>query len=112
MASSRSDRQAYVEFVRELIRRPSLTGQEGELAGFVLGSLERLGIARCFQTVLTADDSYPPKPAPDLFVEAARRLGLPCDRCLVFEDGELGIRGARLAGMQAIDVSPWAKPEL
>ena len=44
MPISRSIRKAYVEYVRELVRRPSLTGEEGELADFVLASLERLGV--------------------------------------------------------------------
>ena len=44
MPISGSIRKAYVEYVRELVRRPSLTGEEGELADFVLDSLERLGV--------------------------------------------------------------------
>ena len=38
--------------------------------------------------------------------EAARRLGVPPERCYAFEDGELGLQSARAAGMVAIDVRP------
>jgi beta-phosphoglucomutase len=42
------------------------------------------------------------KPHPDIFLEAARRLGLAPARCIVFEDAPLGIEGARRAGMGAV----------
>ena len=44
------------------------------------------------------------KPAPDMFLLAARRMGVAPERCLVFEDAEPGIRGARAAGMQVVRV--------
>jgi beta-phosphoglucomutase-like phosphatase (HAD superfamily) len=42
------------------------------------------------------------KPAPDLFLYAARRLGAPPGRCLVIEDSPAGVEAARAAGMTAI----------
>lgn len=57
-----------------------------------------------FQAILTADDAIAPKPAPDLFLEAARRLGVAPEFCQVFEDGDLGLEAARTAGMLATDV--------
>jgi beta-phosphoglucomutase-like phosphatase (HAD superfamily) len=42
------------------------------------------------------------KPHPDIFLEAARRLGVAPERCLVFEDAPLGVEAARRAGMRAI----------
>jgi HAD superfamily hydrolase (TIGR01509 family) len=44
------------------------------------------------------------KPAPDMFLLAAERLGVPPARCLVFEDAEPGILAARAAGMQVVHV--------
>jgi beta-phosphoglucomutase-like phosphatase (HAD superfamily) len=44
------------------------------------------------------------KPAPDLFLRAAERIGVPPGRCLVFEDAESGFAAARAAGMDFIDV--------
>jgi beta-phosphoglucomutase-like phosphatase (HAD superfamily) len=47
------------------------------------------------------------KPAPDLFLRAAERLGVPPGRCLVFEDADSGFAAARAAGMDWIDVRPY-----
>ncbi len=66
--------------------------------------LAGLGIESLFDVILTADDPFPPKPAPDLFLEAARRLDVAPDLCHVFEDGDLGLQAARRAGMTATDV--------
>ena len=66
--------------------------------------LESLKIKDCFKIILTADDDIRPKPAPDIFLEAAKRLGVTPEVCQVFEDGDLGLTGARLAGMLATDI--------
>ena len=42
------------------------------------------------------------KPHPDIFLEAARRLGISTEHCVVFEDAPLGVEGARRAGMKAV----------
>jgi beta-phosphoglucomutase-like phosphatase (HAD superfamily) len=70
----------------------------------VLLELETLHIRHFFPTILTADDDIRSKPAPDLFLEAARRLGVPPENCQVFEDGDLGLQAARSAGMLATDI--------
>jgi HAD superfamily hydrolase (TIGR01509 family) len=70
----------------------------------VQAELEVVHIKEYFKAILTADDPIPPKPAPDLFIEAARLMGIPPHQCLVFEDGDLGLEGAQKAGMQTIDV--------
>ncbi|MEI8244053.1 MAG: HAD family phosphatase [bacterium] len=73
----------------------------------VLASLDATGLTRYFPVVLTADDPFPGKPAPDILLEAARRLGVAPAHCQVFEDGDLGLDAARAAGMLATDVRPW-----
>jgi beta-phosphoglucomutase-like phosphatase (HAD superfamily) len=70
-------------------------------------TLEVIGILSWFPVVLTADDGLTPKPAPDMFLEAARRLDVSPSACRVFEDGDLGLEAARAAGMTAVDVRPW-----
>ena len=50
------------------------------------------------------------KPAPDIFLEAARRLGVDPSRCRAFEDTELGLASIRAAGMEAVDVRPMYLP--
>ncbi|MCP9945122.1 HAD family hydrolase [Streptomyces somaliensis] len=50
-------------------------------------------------TVFSAEDVGRGKPAPDLFLHAAERMGVAPERCAVVEDGPLGVRAARAAGM-------------
>jgi beta-phosphoglucomutase-like phosphatase (HAD superfamily) len=66
--------------------------------------LDALNIKKFFQAVVTADDDVRPKPAPDIFLEAARRIGVAPEYCQVFEDGDLGLEAARIAGMLPTDV--------
>lgn len=70
-------------------------------------ALQAAGLLTLFPVVLTVDDGLPPKPAPDLFLEAARRLGVEPSACQVFEDADSGLEAARRAGMLATDVRPW-----
>jgi len=66
--------------------------------------LGHLGIRSLFQAVVTNEDVARQKPAPDIFLEAARRLGVPPANCRAFEDAELGLAAIRAAGMEAVDV--------
>jgi beta-phosphoglucomutase family hydrolase len=66
--------------------------------------LAHLGIRDLFQAVVTSDDVVRQKPAPDIFLEAARRLEVPPEQCLAYEDTDLGLQAIRAAGMQAVDV--------
>ena len=64
--------------------------------------LERTAIAHRFAALVGGDEIPRGKPAPDIFVAAAARLGVASIDCLVLEDSEPGIRGALAAGMVAI----------
>jgi len=66
--------------------------------------LDHLGIRGLFQVVVTSEDVTLQKPAPDIFLEAARRLGIPPQSCRAYEDTDLGLRAIRAAGMEAVDV--------
>ena len=57
------------------------------------------------ETVVTSDDVERLKPAPDMFLLAAQRLGIPFEHCLVIEDSEAGARGAVAAGMYVLGLS-------
>ncbi len=62
------------------------------------------GIAAHFAEVITLDDVARPKPAPEPYLLAAERLGLPPARCLVFEDSETGAEAAHRAGCVVVQV--------
>jgi HAD superfamily hydrolase (TIGR01509 family) len=64
-------------------------------------AFDRFGIDAWVETVTSPADGLRGKPHPDIFLEAARRLGVPPAACLVFEDAPLGIEAARRAGMRA-----------
>ena len=66
--------------------------------------LVHLGIRELFAAIVTSEDVVRQKPAPDIFLEAARRLGVPPDACRAYEDTDLGMTAIRAAGMEAIDV--------
>lgn len=76
----------------------------GGTRNLVVPTLEAIGVRDLFEVIVTADDPVAPKPSPDVFVEAARRLGVEPTRCHVFEDGDPGIVAARAAGMTFTDV--------
>jgi HAD superfamily hydrolase (TIGR01509 family) len=66
--------------------------------------LDHLGILSWFQAVVTSEDVTRQKPAPDIFLEAAHRIGVAPEACRAYEDTELGLRAIRAAGMEAVDV--------
>jgi beta-phosphoglucomutase family hydrolase len=79
----------------------------GGLRRLVDRTIEGLGLTAYFDAVCTAEDVEHGKPAPDLFLLAAQRLGVEPADCVVFEDSDLGLEAARRAGMQGIDIRPW-----
>lgn len=66
--------------------------------------LEHLKIRHFFDEVVTSEDVKNQKPAPDIFLEAARRIGVPPENCRGYEDTDLGMEAIRSAGMDAVDV--------
>jgi beta-phosphoglucomutase-like phosphatase (HAD superfamily) len=66
--------------------------------------LEHLGIRKLFNAVVTSEDIVNQKPAPDIFLEAARRIGVLPRLCRAYEDTDLGMQAIRAAGMEAVDV--------
>jgi HAD superfamily hydrolase (TIGR01509 family) len=94
--------------VASLARRLSLvkpvavvTNSEAAVARAVLGAT---GLLPLFQAIITAEDAERPKPAPDLYLVAADRLGVKPNRCLVLEDSDQGLQAAREAGAVCLDV--------
>src|SRR2546425_1202491 len=67
--------------------------------------LGETGLRERFDAVVTAEDVRRGKPDPEVYLLAARRLGIAPARCLVFEDAVVGVQAARSAGMRIIGVS-------
>ncbi|MEM8632315.1 MAG: HAD family phosphatase, partial [Pseudomonadota bacterium] len=68
------------------------------------GRLKTSGLDRYFETVVGFDLVPRAKPAPDVYVEAARRLGFDPANCLAFEDSDHGARAAKSAGMTVVQI--------
>jgi HAD superfamily hydrolase (TIGR01509 family) len=66
--------------------------------------LELAGIAGCFRATVSSEEVARGKPAPDVYLEAARRLGVVPDRCAAVEDSHAGIRSAKSAGMRVVAI--------
>lgn len=85
--------------------RPVSVASGGERL-IVRRTLELIGLAETFSIVVTAEDVTHGKPAPDMFLLAAERMGVPPAECVVFEDSVLGLQAAKSAGMAAVLVRP------
>ncbi len=66
--------------------------------------LKQIGILGLFDALACAEDVTHHKPAPDVFLEAARRLNVVPEKCLAYDDTDIGLTSARSAGMVAVDV--------
>lgn len=71
--------------------------------------LDRFAIRSLFQVVISGEEVAHPKPAPDIFLEAARRMNVLAENCIVLEDSLAGVRAGRSAGMKvcAVPEQPW-----
>jgi len=97
-----------IEPVVEIARRMSLTHPISIASGgprdIVRRMLELTGLAPLFEVIITPEDVEHGKPAPDMFLLAAERMGVLPGDCLVFEDAEAGMRAAEAAGMTWVRV--------
>ncbi|WP_394001912.1 HAD family hydrolase [Luteimonas sp. WGS1318] len=73
--------------------------------------LAAAGLLAYFDEVCTSSDVAQPKPAPDVYLLAAERLGVPPSQCLVLEDSPTGVRAALAAGMTAVQVPDLLAPD-
>ena len=72
--------------------------------------LEAAGLASSFEATVSSEEVGRGKPAPDVFLEAARRLDLTPERCAAVEDSGNGIRAAHAAGMRVVAIPNRALP--
>lgn len=73
-------------------------------------TLAELDLASAFPIIVRGDEVARGKPAPDVFIEAARRLGVDPAGCLVFEDAPMGIEAAHAAGMRVVALTTSFQP--
>ena len=104
-----SDEAALIEPVVAFARRVAATHPVAIASGgprdIVRRTLELKGLAALFPVVVSADDVVHGKPAPDMFLLAAKKMAVEPTHCLVFEDAEPGMRAADAAGMKWVRVA-------
>lgn len=95
-----------VAFARRVAAIRPVSIATGGTPDVALPALRHAGLADLFDIVVTPHDvaAGRGKPAPDMFLEAARRMGVPPAECVVFEDAEPGVAGALAAGMAVVRV--------
>jgi HAD superfamily hydrolase (TIGR01509 family) len=90
-----------IDALRELYEIPRCIASNGEREGIEL-ALRATGLNEYFDRFFSAEDVEHPKPAPDLYLLAAKSMGVTSDRCLVVEDTIVGVRAAQSAGMDVV----------
>ncbi|PWU20124.1 MAG: HAD family hydrolase [Verrucomicrobia bacterium] len=98
-----------VDIARENYGRIPLAVASGGTHRVIEQVLERLGIWSLFTAIVTSEDVVNQKPAPDIFLEAARRIGVPPQYCRAYEDTDIGLQAIRAAGMEGVDVRELVK---
>jgi HAD superfamily hydrolase (TIGR01509 family) len=93
-----------VDAVRRIGARWPLAIASSSNAELIEVVLRAAGIDSLFETAVSSEEVARGKPAPDVYVEAARRLGVESVRCAAVEDSRPGIRSAKAAGMHVVAV--------
>ncbi len=99
-----------VAVVREYRGRLPIAVATGAIRPMLDAILEQIGLAGWFDALVTSEEVAHHKPAPDIFLEAARRLDVAPSGCVVYEDSDPGIEAARRARMQFVDVRSFFTP--
>jgi beta-phosphoglucomutase-like phosphatase (HAD superfamily) len=95
---------AVVEIAKENFGRIPMAVASGGTQKIIVQVLEHLKIRHLFNAVVTSEMVVNQKPAPDIFLEAARQIGVEPKFCRAYEDTDLGMQAIRSAGMDAVDV--------
>jgi HAD superfamily hydrolase (TIGR01509 family) len=108
-------RPGALELVRRLRQLPSpirLAVASNSSRRLVDTALATAGIPELFDAVVTSDDVMHAKPAPDIYLEACRRLGVSPADAVALEDSATGIAAAKAAGMTCIAVPQYAETDV
>jgi beta-phosphoglucomutase family hydrolase len=95
---------AVVEIAKANHGKIPMAVASGGTQQIIVRVLEHLKIRDLFDAVVTSEMVKHQKPAPDIFLEAAKRIGVEPKLCRGYEDTELGLTAIRAAGMEAVDV--------
>ena len=95
---------AVVEIAKENFGKIPMAVASGGTQKIIVQVLEHLKIRHLFNAVVTSEMVVNQKPAPDIFLEAARLIGVEPKFCRAYEDTDLGMQAIRSAGMDAVDV--------
>jgi beta-phosphoglucomutase-like phosphatase (HAD superfamily) len=96
--------QAVVEIAEENFGKIPMAVASGGTLPIIEQMLTHLKIRHLFGAIVTSEMVKNQKPAPDIFIEAARRIGVDPKFCRGYEDTDLGMQAIRSAGMDAVDV--------
>jgi HAD superfamily hydrolase (TIGR01509 family) len=92
------------EAVERLARRWPLGLASSSNRPLIDAALELSGLDRFFTATVSSEEVARGKPAPDVYLDAARRLGIESERCAAIEDSHSGIRSAKAAAMRVIAI--------
>ena len=95
---------AVADIARNHFGKIPMAVASGGIRSVIERTLQSVGLWHLFSVVISAEDVKHGKPAPDMFLLAAERMGVARQHCIVYEDADLGLEAARRAGMRAIDV--------
>ena len=98
------------EAVRRLAERYLLCAASNSNREVVRRMIETAGFADCFKAVLGYGDAENAKPAPDIYLLAAERLGVGPAACVVVEDSAIGVAAAKAAGMFCVAIGHSMSP--
>lgn len=90
------------EIVRRFHGRLKMAVGSASLRKNVVGALEQLGLCSYMDAVVSVEDVENRKPAPDIFLAAARAIGVKPEHCIVLEDARKGLIAAERAGMRCL----------
>ena len=93
-----------MQIVREQHGKLPMAIASGGTHETVEGILQHCGIRHYFDAIVTSQDVANPKPSPDTFLEAARRIKVAPEKCWAYEDADMGIKAIIAAGMEPVDV--------
>ena len=100
-----------IEVARQYRGQKKMAVASGGFRRVIELQLKHLKIEDWFDAIVCAEDTTRHKPEPDVFLEAARRMGVPPEKCIVYEDADFGVEAAKRAGMRCVDVREFYTPK-